>query len=108
MPTHKRFVLYAGQDKTLSLVARDDDGAILNLTGATLAFRLARNPGDTSLVSKTGSITVAASGTFTAALTDADTDDLEGDYYYNVLASISGTDTMCAEGVIRFLNMNQA
>ena len=32
----------------------------------------------------------------------------EGDYYFNVLASISGTDTMCAEGVIRFLNLNQA
>lgn len=107
MPSHKRFLMYAGQDKTLSLVARDDDGAILNLTGATLAFRLARNPGDTALVSKTGSTVSAAAGTFTAALTDADTDDLEGDYYFNVLASISGTDTMCAEGVIRFLNLNQ-
>lgn len=108
MPSHKRYVLYAGTDRTLSLVARDDDGAILDLTGGSLAFRLARNPGDSTEVSKTGSITSAAAGTFTVALTDGDTDDFEGDYYYNVLASISGTDTMCAEGIIRFLNLNQA
>lgn len=108
MASHKRYVLYAGTDRTLSLVARDDNGDILNLTGGTLAFRLARNPGDSTEVSKTGSITTAASGTFTVALTDGDTTDLEGDYYYNVLASISGTDTMCTEGVIRFLNLNPA
>lgn len=108
MPSHKRFVIHAGTDRTLSLVARDADGAILNLTGATLAFRLARNPGDTSLVSVSGSIVSAAAGTFTVALTDAQTDDLEGDYYFSVLASISGTDTMCAEGVIRAPLQNQA
>lgn len=108
MPTHKRYVLYAGTDRTLSLVARDDDAAILNITGGTLAFRLARNAGDSAIVAKSGSIVSGSAGTFTVALTDADTDDLEGDYYYNVLATISGTDTMCAEGVIRFLNLNQA
>lgn len=108
MATHKRFVLYAGTDRTLSLVARDDDGAILNLTGATLAFRLARNAGDSALVSSSGSITSASSGTYTVALTDSQTDDLDGDYFYSVLASISGTDTMCTEGVIRFLNQNAA
>ena len=108
MPSHKRYVIYAGTDRTLSLVARDADAALLNITGGTLAFRLSRNPGDSATVAKTGSIVSGAAGTFTVALTDADTDDLEGDYYFNVLASISGTDTMCAEGVIRFLNLNQA
>lgn len=108
MPSHKRFVVHAGTDRTLSLVARDADNAVLNLTGATLAFRLARNPGDSALVSASGSITTAASGTFTVALTDAQTDDLEGDYYFSVLASISGTDTMCSEGVIRVFALNQA
>ena len=108
MPTHKRFVIHAGTDRTLSLVARDEDGDILNLTGATLAFRLARNAGDSALVSASGSITTAAAGTFTVALTDSQTDDLEGDYYFTVLATISGTDTMCAEGVIRVFALNQA
>lgn len=108
MPTHKRFVLYAGTDRTLSLVARGDDGAILNLTSATLAFRLTRNAGDTAIVSKSGSVVSASAGTYTVSLTDADTDGLSGDYYYNVKASISGTDTMCTEGVIRFNDMNQA
>lgn len=108
MATHKRFVLWSGTDRTLSLVARDDDGAILDLTGGTLAFRLAENRGDTALVAKSGSIVSAGSGTYTVALTDSDTDDLEGDYFYTVTASISGTDTMCTEGVIRFLASNQA
>lgn len=108
MPSHKRYVIYAGTDRTLSLVARDADGAILDITGATLAFRLARNPGDTAIVSASGSIVSAGSGTFTVPLTDGQTDDLEGDYYYSVLASISGTDTMCAEGVIRVFVLNQA
>lgn len=108
MATHKRFAIFAGTDRTLSLVARDDDGAILNLTGASLAFRLARNPGDSALVSASGSIVGASAGTFTVALTDAQTDDLDGDYYYSVKATISGTDTMCSEGVIRVNAMNQA
>lgn len=108
MATHKRFVLFAGTDRTLSLVARDDDGAILNLTSATLAFRLARNAGETALVSASGSVVSASAGTYTVALTDTQTDGLEGDYYYSVKATISGTDTMCSEGVIRFLVMNQA
>lgn len=108
MPSHKRYVIYAGTDRTLSLVARDDNGDILNITGATLAFRMSERAGDTATVSATGSVTVGASGTFTVTLTDSQTDDLEGDYYYQVLATISGTDTLCAEGVIRVIALNQA
>lgn len=108
MPAHKNFVLYTNTDRTLSLVARDDNGDILNLTGATLAFRLSRIPGDSATVAKSGSITTAASGTYTVALTDADTDLDEGDYRFTVLASISGTDTMCTRGDIRFIAQNQA
>jgi hypothetical protein len=108
MPSHKRFVIFAGTDRSLSLVARDADGDILNLTSATLAFRLARNPGDTAVVSASGAVVSASAGTFTVTLTDGQTDDLEGDYYFTVLATISGTDTMCAEGVIRVNALNQA
>lgn len=108
MPATKNFVMRAGTDRTLSLVARDDNGDILNLTGGTLAFRLTLNEGDTSLVSKSGSIVSAAAGTFTVALTDSDTSDLYGDYRYHVLATISGTDTMCSEGTIRIGALNQA
>jgi tRNA A37 threonylcarbamoyladenosine synthetase subunit TsaC/SUA5/YrdC len=108
MPSHKRFVIFAGTDRSLSLVARDADGDILNLTSATLAFRLARNPGDTAIVSASGSIVSASAGTFIVTLTDSQTDDLDGDYYFSVLASISGTDTMCAEGIIRVNALNQA
>ena len=108
MPSHARFTMYAGEDRTLSLVARDADGDILNLTGATLVFRLTRNPGESATVSKSGSIVSASAGTFTVALTDTDVDGLSGDYVYQVRATISGTDTLCAEGVIRVTPLNQA
>ena len=108
MPANKHFEIYAGEDRTLSLVARDANGDILSLTGATLAFRMSKNAGDGATVSASGSIVSASGGTYTVALTDSQTDDLEGDYYFSVLASISGTDTMCSEGVIRVFALNQA
>lgn len=108
MPASKNFQIYAGEDRTLSLVARDAAGDILNLTGATLAFRLSTKPGDGATVSATGSIVSAALGTYTVALTDSDTDIDAGDYTYHVLATISGTDTLCSRGVIRVKALNQA
>ena len=108
MPTTKHFEIYAGEDRTLSLVARDANVDILNLTGATLAFRMTKTPGDSATVSASGSITSASVGTFTVALTDSQTDVDAGDYTYHVLATISGTDTLCSLGKIRVKALNQA
>lgn len=108
MPANKHFELYAGEDRTLSLVARDAANDILSLTGATLTFRLTKTPGDGALVSKSGSIVSASAGTYTVALTDSDTDIDAGDYTYHVIATVSGTDTLCSRGTIRVKALNQA
>lgn len=108
MPSSKHFEIYGGEDRTLSLVARDAAGDVLGLTSATLAFRMAPSPGRGSTVSATGSIVSAPAGTFTVALTDSQTNVEAGDYTYHVLATISGTDTLCARGTIRVKALNQA
>jgi hypothetical protein len=104
----KNFVINAGEDRTLSMVARDANGDILNLTDATIAWRMSLIAGDTSTVSKTGSVVSASAGTFTVSLTDADTDIDEGDYAHQALATISGTTTLCARGIVRIMKTNQA
>ena len=108
MPANKHFEIYAGEDRTLSLVATDAANDILNLSGATLAFRMAKNPGEGGTVSATPSVVSAAAGTMTVALTDSNTDIAAGDYVYHVIATISGTSTLCARGTIRVKALNQA
>lgn len=108
MPANKHFEIYAGEDRTLSLVARDANGDVLSLSGATLAFRMATSPGQGATVSASGSIVSASAGTFTVALTDSNTDIAAGDYTYHVLATISGTDTLCSRGTVRVKALNQA
>lgn len=108
MPANKHFEIYTGEDRTLSLVATDAANDILSLSGATLAFRMSKNRGEGATVSASGSIVSAPAGTFTVALTDSQTDVEAGDYTYHVLATISGTDTLCSRGVIRVKALNQA
>jgi hypothetical protein len=103
----KNFIHLAGEDVTLSMTARDATGAILNLTGATIAWKLALNAGDTALVSKTGTIVSAAAGTFTVALVAADTADLYGDYVHQAIVTISGAVTVGVRGIMRIEAMNQ-
>lgn len=104
MANKQNFTLTMGEDRTLSMTARDSTGAVLNLTGATITFRMGR-VGEASLLTKTGSITTAASGTFTVALTDSDADPTlyrARNYTYQVLITISGTTTVGVSGKIRF------
>ena len=108
MPQVQNFTMTAGEDRTLSLTARDYSNAIQSLTVATLAFRLSLNAGDGSLVAKTGSTVSAAAGTYTVSLDAADTNDLYGDYPYQTLATIAGDVSLVSKGIIRVQPMNQA
>jgi hypothetical protein len=69
---------------------------------------MSKRPGDGADVSATGSIVSAPGGTYTVALTDSQTDVDAGDYTYHVLATVSGTDTLCSRGTIRVKALNQA
>lgn len=98
----QHFRMTAGEDRTLSLVARNRSQAIVVITGATIQFRLAKRVGDSPLVTKSGTITDAANGAYTVALAAADTEDLHGEYVYRVYFTISGSVSVYTGGRIMF------
>lgn len=68
---------FAGENRTLSLQARDSANNPVNLTGLTVTWGLAYPPYApewyTPLVQKTGTVTSASGGLFTVALLPSDT-----------------------------------
>lgn len=83
--------MQAGETRTFTLYARDPDNAVQSLSGLTVAWRVGRAPwdpnSDTPAFSKTGSTVSAAAGSFTVALTNNDTIDLEGDFLHQAVTS---------------------
>lgn len=78
--------LYAGENRTLTLHARDSANAAVSLTGKTITFRVGRRPAfpwmTSAVFSKTGTATVTASGIYSVPILPADTDGLYGDYVH--------------------------
>lgn len=103
MPNRQNFFLTMGEDATLSMTARSRSGAVLNLTGATITWRMGVK-GKTVVLEKTGSVVSASLGTFTVSLTDSDLDPSlykSRTYSHQTFVTISGTTTMAASGTIR-------
>jgi hypothetical protein len=99
----QNFSLTAGEDVTLSMTARAKTGAVLNLTGATITWRMALTPRGPTLIEKTGSVVSAAAGTFTVSLTTADTDPstfTPRNYYHQASVSIASAATVAVKGRI--------
>lgn len=92
--------LASGEDRTYALKARTANFAVLNLTGAVLTWRL--KDGNGGLVKEVaGTVTSAALGTYSVALTDADALLPAGDYSHETLAVIAGATTVCNAGLLR-------
>lgn len=94
----EHFVITSGEDRTLNLTAKDRDQAVFDLTGAALKFYLIDFRTNRRVLDKDGTITAAASGTWSVSLTDADTDDLDGRYRWQGFATISGDTTAIGRG----------
>lgn len=112
MTTTLNASMYAGDTLSLSGTALDSTGAVINLTGATIASKFTdgiRSVIDGSIGSGITVVT-AASGTFTLAFAPADTDDFEpGAYRYSVTVTESGgTVTTVLTGRIRVLRNDWA
>lgn len=95
MPNVTHLDLYAGEARTITLNGRDASNNAVNLTGKTVAWYVGRTPmhpeDDRAIFSATGTVTVAASGTFTVPVTAADTADLAGDYEHMAKATTTAT-----------------
>lgn len=95
------FRIAAGEDRTLSLTARQATGSVLTITGGTLAFELLTQRGGVKIFETTGTIVSGSAGTYTVALTDGDTENwASGNRWFRVFATVSGTTTKCNEGRI--------
>jgi hypothetical protein len=93
--THKtqNFELHAGNDTTLKLAVKDQGGVNpLDLTGTTVAFRLAASQDGVALIAKDSSgaevtITDAAQGLVDVILTSAETAKQAGTHYYEAVVT---------------------
>lgn len=92
--------IYAGDERTLNLTARDYSNDIKNLSGLTLTFRVGK-PGFDALFEKSCTVVSAAAGTFTVALVASDTAELSGDYVYQVRAASGSSETTVLAGRFR-------
>lgn len=107
--TLQDFTCYANTDVPLSFLATDEEtGLPLNLTGATLKWRLSREPGLATILDKTCTLSgTPDDGTFTLNLTKVETAALLHTYYYDVRL-IDGTakETIVATGTMLVLPSN--
>lgn len=102
------FVFIAGETLELDFTADDD------ITGATVRFWAARAPGGTAVLTTEGPTanavgTVTASPVFRIVASDESTENLIGDYIYEVeLEDVSGNKTKAARGYLTFRKQVEA
>jgi hypothetical protein len=93
--------LYAGENRTLTLNARDSSNAAVSLAGKTITFRVGQRPAfpwmTNAVFTKTGTATVTASGTYTVPILPADTQYLGGEFEHQTI-------TTDGSGVITVVN----
>lgn len=105
MPNVVAFDVYQGEDRTLTMQARSNANAPLSLTGATLSWRVGKNPfrlaDSWPIFTKTGSITNSADGQFSVSVSATDTQYMSGDFSHQAWVSISGQTYLVAAGRFR-------
>jgi hypothetical protein len=96
--------MIADSDKLLTFTAYDENGAVLNLTGAKKLVWLLSPIGDANkqILKKTGTLTFPLLGKFRVRLDDTDTLGLDGEYTQQILVTDSNNNTYRA-GEGRFL-----
>lgn len=97
--------LTQGVTTTIAVVARADDGDRLDLTSATIAWKLARHADAAAKISyAVGSgitVTNAAQGEFTITIAAADLDSLEGYYVHQCKITIGSAVYLAMQGSAR-------
>ncbi len=83
------FFITSGDTKTIGIsVVEKDDGSATDITGATIAWKVAQSQRGTVVISKSTaddiSITSGTGGTLTISLAAVDTASLRGDYYHEL------------------------
>lgn len=86
MANVQHFDVFASENRTLTLYARDSGNEVVNLSGKTIQWVVGRRPRNIectdAVITKSGTITDAAAGAFTVPVTPTDTQYLLGDYLH--------------------------
>jgi ABC-type tungstate transport system substrate-binding protein len=100
----QNFEMWSGDAKTVAIAVTDASGAVVNLTGMTITWVMARHQSKTPLVTKTIanagiSVPTPTTGIFNVSLVAADTSALDGLYYHEAkIRDVGGSDTTVATG----------
>ena len=94
------FLMWSGDDKTITVTVYDNDDVVVDITGATITWELSLNVDSAALISKTvgSGITLSdpTNGVFTITLDPTDTDSLSGRYYHEAEITDSSGDISTA------------
>ena len=99
--------MFQGENRTVTLTAKDSNNIVFNLTGMTIAFNVGRPPNDPdntfSNPQYTGTVVSAPAGTYTVAILPADTGNLApGNYLHQTYTTdSSGNITVVNQGKLR-------
>lgn len=91
---------YVGEDQIFEwTVYEDDDRTIQDISGWSIQFRLARAPGQTSVLTKTAALVDPGNGVCDVSVTAAESSALPPfDYYYQLWRLNPGFVSVIAEG----------
>lgn len=89
------FTMFAGDSRTITVTVKNDQGAAVDITGATLKWQAAPSVSGAAVISKTSGsgidLTSPSTGVFTITLDGADTDALgEGVFYHEAEMVLAG------------------
>lgn len=94
--------MFAGENRTFALAARDANNAPVNLTGGTVTWYVGRGPrwpySPHPLITKTATLTTPASGLFTVSLAPSDTECAAGEYTHEAHLTLGGNTTVVCRG----------
>lgn len=91
MANRQHIDVYAGENRTTTLEARDASNNVASLSGKTVSVRVGRSPRNLDsawpIFTKTGTIVNAPAGTFSFSVGPADTTHMRGDYEYQAVTT---------------------
>jgi hypothetical protein len=109
-PAMQSFPLMSGDQQQFEFTVRDNDDAVVDVTGGSGRFAMARTERDTPVIDSdaspataTVSIIDAVTGRVNVVITDENTEALIGDYYYELKwTDASGREAVVARGWASF------
>ena len=109
-PDYQSFPLVSGDEVVLEFTVRDNDAAVVNITGGSFRFAAARTERSSLVIDSSASpatatctITDGANGRVDVTITDEDSEALLGDYYYELkFTDVSGREGVVARGWLSF------